>query len=142
MTMENFASMNLNEFWNPFTVNKDVNNLTFISIVESKDYPIVGLQFHPEKNAYEWEKNDPHSWSTVYSARYFDDWFVNECHKNKHDYYTANRTSLNTKLIYNYPTTYIGEKKNPFFEQVYFSMSQVYTSHEKKNHYQKLKIGN
>lgn len=117
--MENFTSMNLNEFWNPITVNKDVNNLTFISIVESKDYPIVGLQFHPEKNAYEWEKNYPHSWSAIYSGRFFYDWFVNECRKNKHDYYIVNKTALNDELIYNYPATFVGKLK-PIFEQVYF----------------------
>ncbi|XP_022168636.1 gamma-glutamyl hydrolase A-like, partial [Myzus persicae] len=75
VTQKNFTSMKLDHFWNPITINEDENNLTYISTVEAKNYPFVGLQFHPEKNAYEWERNDPHSWSAIYSARYFYDWF-------------------------------------------------------------------
>lgn len=86
-------------------------------MIEAKNYPFVGLQFHPEKNSYEWEKNDPHSWSAIYSARYFYDWFINECRKNKHRY--SNQTELENQLIYNYPKTYTG-KLNSVFEEVYF----------------------
>lgn len=86
-------------------------------MIEAKRYPFVGLQFHPEKNAFEWERNDPHSSSAIYSARYFYDWFVNECRKNKHVY--TNITALENELIYNYPSTYVGKFKS-VFEQVYF----------------------
>ncbi|XP_060869860.1 gamma-glutamyl hydrolase A-like [Metopolophium dirhodum] len=116
VTKKNFISMKLDRFWNPITVNKDENNLTFISTVEAKNYPFVGLQFHPEKNAYEWERNDSHSWSAVYSARYFYDWFVNECRQNKHRY--MKNSILENELIYNYPTKYIG-RLSSVFEQVY-----------------------
>lgn len=117
MTRENFTSMNLDNFWNPITTNKDTYNLTFISMIEAKDYPFVGLQFHPEKNAYEWEQNDPHSWSAIYSARFFYDSFVNECRRNNHSY--TNKSMLENELIYNYPTTYVGKLKKKF-DQVYF----------------------
>lgn len=116
MTIENLKLMNLDKFWNPITINKDRNNLTFISIIEAKSYPFVGVQFHPEKNAYEWEKSDPHSWTAIYSARYFSDWFVNECRKNIHKY--TNKTTLRNELIYNYPTTFVGKPNSPY-EQVY-----------------------
>lgn len=109
--------MNLYKFWNPITINKDDNNLTFISTIEAKKYPFVGLQFHPEKNAYEWRRNDPHSPSAIYSARYFYDWFVNECRRNNHSY--KDNSTLNKELIYNYPTTYVGKLKS-VFEEVYF----------------------
>lgn len=109
--------MHLDKFWNAITTNEDKNNLTFISTIEAKNYPFVGVQFHPEKNAYEWEKNDPHSWSAIYSARYFYDWFINECRKNNHKY--SNQTELESQLIYNYPKTYTG-KLNSMFEEVYF----------------------
>lgn len=117
MTKENFTSMNLDQFWNPITVNKDTNNLTFISTTEAQNYPFVGLQFHPEKNAWEWEGKDPHSPSAIYSARYFYDWFVNECRRNNHTY--NKNSSLENELIYNYPTTYVGKLKY-MFEQIYF----------------------
>ncbi|CAH1722376.1 unnamed protein product [Aphis gossypii] len=117
MEKKNFTSMNLDKFWNSISLNKDKNNMTFISTIEAKNYPFVGLQFHPEKNAYEWEKNDPHSWSAIYSARYFYDWFVNECRQNNHRY--MKNSTLEKELIYNYPTTYVG-KLHYTFEEVYF----------------------
>jgi hypothetical protein len=39
----------------------------YISTVESKKYPVLGLQWHPEKNSFEWtrHKQIPHGyWST------------------------------------------------------------------------------
>ena len=29
----------------------------YISMIEAKAYPFVGLQWHPEKNAYEWSRH-------------------------------------------------------------------------------------
>jgi hypothetical protein len=36
----------------------------YISTVEAKEYPILGLQWHPEKNSFEWtkHKNIPHGY--------------------------------------------------------------------------------
>lgn len=36
----------------------------YISTVEAKEYPILGLQWHPEKNTFEWtkHKNIPHGY--------------------------------------------------------------------------------
>jgi gamma-glutamyl hydrolase len=36
----------------------------YISTVEAKEYPILGLQWHPEKNNFEWtkHKNIPHGY--------------------------------------------------------------------------------
>ncbi|XP_025407683.1 gamma-glutamyl hydrolase A-like [Sipha flava] len=117
ITPKNFTSMHLNQFWNSITIN-NVNNLTFISTIEAQRYPFVGLQFHPEKNAFEWERNYPHSLSAIHTVRYFYDWFVDECRKNKHAY--TNITALKNELIYNYPSTYVGKFKSTTFEQVYF----------------------
>jgi len=40
----------LYEHFYPITYNFDKKNNSFISLVESKKYPIWGSQFHPEKN--------------------------------------------------------------------------------------------
>jgi gamma-glutamyl-gamma-aminobutyrate hydrolase PuuD len=36
----------------------------YISTVEAKGYPILGLQWHPEKNSFEWTKHKsiPHGY--------------------------------------------------------------------------------
>ncbi|XP_050544522.1 gamma-glutamyl hydrolase B-like [Daktulosphaira vitifoliae] len=112
------SSTGLNKFWNTITINRDINDMEFISSIEAKNYPFVGLQFHPEKNAYEWERNDPHDWDAIYSARFFYDWFLNECRQNKHKY--INEEELKAEIIYNYPETHVGNDTYAMFEQVYF----------------------
>ena len=44
-------------FWNPLSFNYDGNNLEYLSSIEAKNYPFVGVQFHPEKNVFEWIEN-------------------------------------------------------------------------------------
>jgi len=44
----------LMNFFDILTTSKDQNGEQFISAVEAKNYPIYAVQFHPEKNPYEW----------------------------------------------------------------------------------------
>lgn len=45
----------------------------------AKDYPIYGTQWHPEKNAFEWNRPYiPHSPSAVKAAFFMAEFFVNE----------------------------------------------------------------
>lgn len=62
------------------SLNHDRNGTEFISSLESVDYPFYGVQFHPEKNAYEWKIGTriPHSKEAVVITQYFADFFVNE----------------------------------------------------------------
>lgn len=62
------------------SLNRDKRGLEFISTLEHKRYPFYGLQFHPEKNLYEWVtgKNIPHGRNATLVAQYFADFFVNE----------------------------------------------------------------
>ena len=56
------------------------SGLQYISAVEAKKYPFYAVQFHPEKNIYEWtvKENIPHSIEAMESAQYFANFFVNE----------------------------------------------------------------
>ena len=47
----------LGNFWKPLSYNFDSNKLKYISTIEAKKYPFVGVQFHPEKNIFEWATN-------------------------------------------------------------------------------------
>ncbi|XP_050421608.1 gamma-glutamyl hydrolase A-like [Adelges cooleyi] len=118
MTRKNLTSTGLDSFWNAITINNDKDGLEFISTIEGIKYPFIGLQFHPEKNAYEWERGDPHNWDAIITARYFYDFFLNKCRKNKHKYFSKKK--LKRDLIYNYQQTYVGNVTNAMFEQVYF----------------------
>lgn len=81
MTQQNLTSSYLGKFYKPLATSLDDNSLTFITTIEAIDYPIWGLQFHPEKSAYEWGSkyaSVPHSPSSVRAAQYFADFFVNQ----------------------------------------------------------------
>ncbi|PKU28392.1 hypothetical protein llap_21304 [Limosa lapponica baueri] len=47
------------------------------------EYPIYGVQWHPEKSPFEWKNSPgiPHSPSAVKAAYYIADFFINEASK-------------------------------------------------------------
>lgn len=45
----------LKSFWNIASTTTSLASELFISAAEAKDYPIYGIQFHPEKNLFEWK---------------------------------------------------------------------------------------
>ena len=81
ITQENFTAFHLDEHYNVLSVNYDTSSkLTYISSVESKKYPFYAVQFHPEKNLYEWTLKEkiPHSKEAMETAQYFADFIVGE----------------------------------------------------------------
>ncbi|XP_046664417.1 gamma-glutamyl hydrolase A-like isoform X1 [Homalodisca vitripennis] len=109
----------LNKEWHVLSTSVDSDGKKFISSVESNTYPIVGIQFHPEKNAFEWNPTQDiaHTKKAIYSARYFNDWLVNEARKNDHSFNSSDTES--SALIYNYNATFINKGKS-YYEQIYF----------------------
>lgn len=51
-----------------------------LCFVVAYKYPIYGMQWHPEKNPFEWKDSPgiPHSPSAVRAAYYMADFFINE----------------------------------------------------------------
>ena len=49
----------MDKFWNPLSYNYDRYKLEYLSSIEAKNYPFVGVQFHPEKNIFEWAEKEP-----------------------------------------------------------------------------------
>lgn len=96
---------------------KDLNDASFVSIIEGKNYPIYGVMFNPEKNVFEWEYPSaiPHSSNAVKAADYFAKFFVNESRKNTNAPEKTNSKALDALLIYNYQVYYL----NGEYEQVY-----------------------
>lgn len=87
-------------------------------------YPFYGVQFHPEKNLYEWipDRNIVHNENAIASSQYFAWFFVNECRKN--DNHFTDIEEENRMLIYNYPSTFTGLIQSPY-EQSYLFKSDV-----------------
>lgn len=53
LTNETFEELGMNNLFNIIAINRDKEGQEYISIVESKKYPIFGVQFHPEKPQFE-----------------------------------------------------------------------------------------
>ena len=90
-----------------------------MSAVEAKSYPVYGTQFHPEKNNFEWVKEDepiPHSIDAVRMSQYFANFFVQEARKS-----TASLSDdkYNEESIWNTVPTFTG-KSGGYFMQTYF----------------------
>jgi len=78
--LQNITSSGLDRDWRVTAVSKDTEGLEFVSSFEHRLYPIYGVQFHPEKNAYEWKVTNkiPHTVSAVSAGQYFANFFINE----------------------------------------------------------------
>ncbi|KAL4471799.1 hypothetical protein ABPG72_008817 [Tetrahymena utriculariae] len=88
-------------------------NYTFVNSIESINYPMYGVQFHPEKNIYEWKVAAPHDYQSEQVAQYFANFFVNQTRINSHSF---NGTDANNYLIYQYPALQLSDSS---FVQIY-----------------------
>uniref|UniRef100_A0A1A9X0N4 folate gamma-glutamyl hydrolase n=1 Tax=Glossina brevipalpis TaxID=37001 RepID=A0A1A9X0N4_9MUSC len=120
-TQETFAAMKLNEIWRVMSLNHDWDGLEFISTTEHLRYPFYGIQFHPEKNLFEFVKNRniTHTSLAIRTSQYFGNFMVNEARHN-HQYF-ANRTEEANKLIYNYNPINTGILGSSFQQQYLFN---------------------
>jgi len=95
----------LDTFYRILSTNKDRKNVTFISTVEARNYPIYGYQWHPEKPQFEWDAEAviQHTADAISSMQYFSSFLVSEARKSTHRF--ASEEAESKALIYNYPVT-------------------------------------
>ncbi|XP_063307434.1 gamma-glutamyl hydrolase-like [Pelobates fuscus] len=116
LSVQNFtANEKLKKFYNVLSTNSD-GTVEFISTFEAYDYPIYGVQWHPEKISFEWKiaPGISHTAEAVYASFYMAEFFVNEARKSLHKF--PDTTQENEALIYNYCPKYTGK----IFDQMYF----------------------
>ena len=102
----------LAEMFNILSIMKDKSGTPFVGMVEAKNYPIFGTQFHPEKNLYEWNQDSiNHDFDAVSMTTYFANFFVAQARKNNNQFPSGELTSA---LIYNFPPVFI----NSYFETI------------------------
>jgi gamma-glutamyl hydrolase len=79
------TDLNLDHDWRFMTTSEDSDGLEYISTLEHREYPLYGLQFHPEKNIYEWGEDRAYNHAAVgiRVSQYFANFFVNEGKKNE-----------------------------------------------------------
>lgn len=107
--------------WEITTISTEFVNTSrveFISSVEHKQYPFFGIQFHPEKSAFEWKRRGyfDHSQKAIITNRYFYDTFVHFARKNNQKF--SNSSVEDKFLIYNYPVSYTPKTS---YTQTYFN---------------------
>lgn len=112
------------------SLNKDWNGFTFISSFEHTRYPFYGVQFHPEKNLYEWvrNKNITHSEHATKANQYYAQFLVSEARKSTHKFVSEGEEDRHA--IYNFPKTFTGLKKSIYEECYLFKNNINYPSKE------------
>ena len=107
----------LMDFFRILSTNNDRGGTEFVSTMEGIKYPMYGVQWHPEKNSFEWTINEniPHQEMSIKLTQYISNFFVNEARLSNHKFQTPEEE--NASLIYNYSPVYTGNMSN--FEQCY-----------------------
>uniref|UniRef100_A0A8C6TEE3 folate gamma-glutamyl hydrolase n=1 Tax=Neogobius melanostomus TaxID=47308 RepID=A0A8C6TEE3_9GOBI len=118
ISMETYHSNErLNKFYRVLSTNND-GPLEFISTFEAIDYPMYGVQWHPEKSPFEWNRDYyPHTANAVRVSFHFAEFFVSEARKSSH--YFESEQAVRDLLIYHHHPTYTGDTYS-VFEQKYF----------------------
>ncbi|XP_037045526.1 gamma-glutamyl hydrolase-like isoform X2 [Bradysia coprophila] len=124
VTKKNLTLFGIDEEWKVLSENNDFNGQRFISSYEHVRYPFYGIQFHPEKNIYEWiiNRNISHTPNAIKAAQYFAYFFVDEARKNFNSFDSVDEE--NSMLIYNYQTNFTALVKSAF-EQCYLFDSET-----------------
>lgn len=118
---DSFKSMSsLTEFYTILSTNFDRKGYEFISSIEAIHYPFYGVQWHPEKNIFEWTTAESinHSYHAVSIAQTAANFLVSEARKSEH-HFTSEDKEMNS-LIYNYEPTYTGKTSHSFEQEYQF----------------------
>lgn len=101
----------LKEFYTVLATNYDRRGVEFVSVFEANEYPVFGVQFHPEKNSFEYGEYDDgtpyevidHSPEAIAAGQHFAKFFISEARKN--DQHFEDPRAERRALIYNYQTS-------------------------------------
>ena len=106
----------LNENWVVTSTVITPNGYEFVNCVEHVKYPFFGVQFHPEKVPYEWNKPTmPHSEKAIHVNRYFYDMLVHVARRNDNHFDDVEEEEA--ALSYTYSITDMRNKSS--YEQAY-----------------------
>lgn len=114
----------LKDFFKVISLSPDKNDDVYVSTMEGRKYPFTAVQWHPEKNAFEWspELHIPHSPEAVRMCQEVANFFVSEARKNLHS--AKDAADEDDMLIYNWSPHFTGKRSVPGFErdflQAYF----------------------
>ncbi|XP_059216448.1 gamma-glutamyl hydrolase A [Stomoxys calcitrans] len=112
ITKQRLEMFKIAKLWRVLATNEDENGLEFISIVEHKEFPFFGAQFHPERVMFEHmgpQDHCHHCISCFKLNQYFARFFVDQCSKSDNRF--ANYDDELRHSIYNFPSIYTAPLK-------------------------------
>nr|GLL22735.1 gamma-glutamyl hydrolase 2-like isoform X1 [Ipomoea trifida] len=114
------ADESLSNFFHVLTTSPDRDNKVYVSTIQAKYYPILAVQWSPEKNAYEWSlSGTPRTADAILVSQTVANYFVNEA---RYSFYKAeNEQDVRDNLIYNYNTSNSGKYGSDYVEVYIFS---------------------
>ncbi|KAI3860167.1 hypothetical protein MKW92_014250 [Papaver armeniacum] len=113
-------------FFRVLTTCVDEDNKEYVSTVQARDYPIIAVQWHPEKNAFEWGYSTiPHSEDAVQVTQHVANYFISEARKSLNRPRTRD---VLDNLTYNYVPTYCGKAGRGYDEVYVFSQLESKSS--------------
>nr|GMC68563.1 gamma-glutamyl hydrolase 2-like [Ipomoea batatas]GMC90673.1 gamma-glutamyl hydrolase 2-like [Ipomoea batatas]GME13104.1 gamma-glutamyl hydrolase 2-like [Ipomoea batatas] len=113
------ADRNLRDFFNVLTTSVDKDNKVYVSTIQAKKFPIVGVQWAPERNAFEWSLSEiPHTEDAILVSQSVANYFVGEARKSITE---PDDEDVRRYLIYNYNTSYSGKDGSGYIEVYIFS---------------------
>eukprot|EP00741_Cyanophora_paradoxa_P016303 tig00020911_g15742.t1 len=117
------ANGRLAEFFDIVSTNVDRAGRTFISTIEAKQFPVYGVQWHPEKPQFEWDPLEviDHSGPSVRASQYIANFIVSEARRSLHQL----DPKLQGQLIYAHSPVYVQDRLR-YFQQAYFFDSATY----------------
>ncbi|KAL7143464.1 hypothetical protein ABFS83_08G192600 [Erythranthe nasuta] len=112
----------LNSFFKILTTSTDKKNKPYVSTVQARNYPVTAVQWHPEKNAFEWGLSAiPHSEDAVQVTQHVANFFVREARISAKNKPKPSPRKVLDNLIYNHSPTYCGKAGKGFDEVYIFS---------------------
>ncbi|KAK7244137.1 hypothetical protein RIF29_38955 [Crotalaria pallida] len=106
----------LSSFFEILSTCKDENDKVYVSTVHSRNYPVTGFQWHPEKNTFEWGvPGIPHTEDAIQITQLAANFLVSEARKSLN---RPDAQEVRDNLIYNYNPTYTG-KDGRGFDEIY-----------------------
>jgi gamma-glutamyl hydrolase len=109
------SSSYLKNFWSLTSISTSRSSEEFVSTLEAKQYPFYAVQYHPEKNLFEWKVKAVRSDSGAEIVQILSNRFVDVARQNKNRFssyeefkklaiynYEAHATTMSFTLIYTF----------------------------------------
>ncbi|EDW68529.2 gamma-glutamyl hydrolase isoform X2 [Drosophila virilis] len=129
ITEESLVGSKMDADWHVLATRTSEEGKRFITLIEHRDHPFFGCQFHPERAAYEQlfaredACRDAHTREGIQLAQYFAEVFVDACRRNPNRFDSVEQ--LSRHLIHNWQPVFSGQFNKANWLEVYLFPKDV-----------------